>query len=107
MKYNRVELVKYKEVQTMVLGTTNLNKILAPLKIPRAQYAVAVIGHLEEDLWYHLCHDWGGTLAKMIRINRSSWILYTVKPGLYESELSEILDYTNFLPGPGEIRSYL
>jgi len=50
MKYNRVELVKYKEVQTMVLGTTNLNKILAPLKIPRAQYAVAVIGHLEEDL---------------------------------------------------------
>jgi len=30
----------------------------------------------------------------------------TVKPGLYESELYEILDYTNFLPGPGEIPSY-
>ena len=28
-----------------------------------------------------------------------------VKPGLYESELYEILDYTNFLPGPGEIPS--
>ena len=30
----------------------------------------------------------------------------TVKPGLYESELCEILDYTNFLPDPGEIPSY-
>jgi len=30
----------------------------------------------------------------------------TVKPGVYESELYEILDYTNFLPGPGEIPSY-
>jgi len=32
--------------------------------------------------------------------------MYTVKPGLYESELYEILDYTNFLPGPGEIPSF-
>jgi len=29
-----------------------------------------------------------------------------VKPELYESELYEILDFTNFLPGPGEIPSY-
>ena len=32
--------------------------------------------------------------------------LNTVKPELYESKLYEILDYTNFLPGPGEIPSY-
>jgi len=30
----------------------------------------------------------------------------TVKPGLYESELYKILDYTKFLPGPGAIPSY-
>jgi len=29
--------------------------------------------------------------------------LFTVKPGLYESELYEILNFTNFLPGPDEI----
>ena len=28
---------------------------------------------------------------------------YTVKPGLYEYVLYKILDYRNFLPGPGEI----
>jgi len=30
-------------------------------------------------------------------------LLITVKPGLHKSELYEILDYTSFLPGPGEI----
>jgi len=30
-------------------------------------------------------------------------MLYAVKRGLYESELYKILDYTNFLPSPGEI----
>jgi len=55
----------------------------------------------------------GGTIRTKIthrtvsvNLDKDLKILHTIKPGLYESELYEILDYTNFLPGSGEIPSY-
>jgi len=41
-----------------------------------------------------------------VQKERKIILKHTVKPGLYESDLYEILDNTNVLPGPGEIPSY-